>query len=44
VKGGIKTPELANDIVTQAKSDMVGIGRAMLKDSYWTQKAIEKLR
>lgn len=44
MKGGIKTPELANGIATQAKSDMVRIGRAMLKDPHWAQKAIEKLK
>ena len=44
VTGGIKNPEYANKIVKEGKTDLVGVGRAMLKDKKWAQKAIEKIK
>ena len=44
VTGGIKTPEYANKIVKEGKTDLVGVGRAMLKDKKWAKKAVEKLK
>jgi len=44
VTGGIKTPEYANKIVKEDKTDLVGVGRAMLKDKKWAEKAVEKLK
>jgi 2,4-dienoyl-CoA reductase-like NADH-dependent reductase (Old Yellow Enzyme family) len=44
VTGGIKEPELADRIVREGKADLVGIGRAMLEDPDWAQKAIDVLK
>lgn len=44
VTGGIKSPEYANKIVKAGKTDLVGVGRAMLKDKNWAKKAVEKLK
>lgn len=44
VTGGIETPEFANKIIEDGKTDLVGIGRAMLKDKDWAKKAVEKIR
>ncbi|WP_054935811.1 NADH:flavin oxidoreductase [Moorella stamsii (nom. illeg.)] len=39
VTGGIKTPQFANMIIRQGRADLVGIGRALLADPAWAQKA-----
>ena len=44
VTGGIKNPEFADKIVREEKTDLVGIGRAMLKDKKWAEKAVDKLK
>ena len=36
VTGGIKSPATADSIIRQSKADLVGIGRALLKDPNWT--------
>lgn len=43
VTGGIKTPEYANKIVESGDTDLVGVGRAMLKDKLWAEKALEAI-
>ncbi len=43
VTGGIKTPEFANKAVEENDTDLVGVGRALLKDKLWAKKAIESL-
>ncbi len=39
VTGGVKSPATADSIVRQSKADLVGIGRALLKDPNWTAHA-----
>lgn len=43
VTGGIGEPRLANTIVMEGWADLIGIGRAMLNDADWAQKAIVEL-
>lgn len=44
VTGGIKTPQFANFIVENNYADTVGIGRALLKDKNFIEKAKEILK
>lgn len=39
--GVIRTPKFANAIIKEEKADFVAIGRGLLADPYWPQKAIE---
>ncbi|MEA4884970.1 MAG: hypothetical protein VB144_15185 [Clostridia bacterium] len=39
VTGGIKSPDTADSIIAKAKADLVGIGRALLKDPDWAADA-----
>jgi len=39
--GSITTPELAEDILENNKADFVSLGRPLLADPYWPQKARE---
>lgn len=39
VTGGITDPEVADEIVRDGKADLVGVGRALLKDPGWAEKA-----
>ncbi len=39
VTGGIKSPAAADSIIRESKADLVGIGRALLKDPDWAVKA-----
>ncbi len=41
VTGGVRTPEGAERLLEQGKADLVGVGRAVLKDSGWAKAAIE---
>lgn len=41
VTGGIKDVAVANELITTDKTDLVGVGRAILKDSLWAKRAIE---
>ncbi|MDI3281291.1 MAG: NADH:flavin oxidoreductase, partial [Bacillota bacterium] len=43
VTGGITEPELADRIIREGKADLVGIGRALLADPRWPEKAREVL-
>ena len=38
--GGITRPEAAEQLLEEQKADLIGVGRAMLKDSLWAQKAM----
>ncbi|HEY3374802.1 MAG TPA: FAD-dependent oxidoreductase [Candidatus Aquicultor sp.] len=39
--GKIRTPELANDIIQTGKADFVALGRPLLADPDWPNKALE---
>lgn len=39
VTGGVKSPATADSIIRKSKADLVGIGRALLKDPDWAVKA-----
>ncbi|MEM2136868.1 MAG: NADH:flavin oxidoreductase [Candidatus Methanomethylicia archaeon] len=41
--GGIRDPEYANKVIMEGKVDMVAVGRALLEDPKWAEKALEKL-
>jgi len=41
--GGITTAEAAENLLAADKADLIGVGRAILNDSDWAQKAIESL-
>ncbi len=41
--GGITDGLAANDLISSGKADLVGVGRAILKDSAWAKKAIEAI-
>lgn len=41
--GGIKDPVFANQLVAEDKVDLVAVGRALLHDNEWAQKAIQTL-
>ena len=43
VTGGIKTPEYAEEVLASGDADIVGIGRALLKNPAWARQALEKL-
>jgi len=43
VTGGIKDPVHADSIIRSGQADLVGIGRAMLEDPEWAQKAMAAL-
>lgn len=42
--GGITKPEEAEALLTSQKADLIGVGRAVLKDSQWAKRAIETLQ
>lgn len=42
--GGITEPAFANQLVAEGKVDLVAVGRALLHDNEWAQKAIQALR
>lgn len=39
--GRVKTPEFAESILAQGKIDMIAVGRQLIADPYWPQKAAE---
>jgi len=43
VTGGITDPHAADRIIRENKADLVGVGRAILRDSAWPKKAFEEL-
>src|SRR5699024_7437703 len=42
--GGIREGIFAHHVVEDGKADMVGIGRAILEDEKWLEKAVEQLK
>lgn len=42
--GGITEASAAEKLLTEGKADLIGVGRAIYKDSKWAQKAIEGLK
>lgn len=42
--GGITEAQAAEKLLSSGKADLIGVGRAMLKDSLWAKKAIESLK
>jgi len=38
--GGIRDIKVADRLIEAGKADLIGIGRAMYKDSYWAEKAL----
>jgi 2,4-dienoyl-CoA reductase-like NADH-dependent reductase (Old Yellow Enzyme family) len=43
VTGGIKEPAYANQLLESGTADLIGVGRALLQDYRWMEKAKEKL-
>jgi 2,4-dienoyl-CoA reductase-like NADH-dependent reductase (Old Yellow Enzyme family) len=43
VTGGITEVQAAEQLLAEGKADLIGVGRAILQDSHWAQKAIEIL-
>lgn len=43
ISGGIKDPEFANQLILSGKADLVGIGRVLLEDYSWVEKAKDKI-
>ncbi|MTI85844.1 MAG: NADH:flavin oxidoreductase [Firmicutes bacterium] len=41
--GGITDAQAAEHLLAEGKADLIGVGRAILNDSNWAQKAIESL-
>jgi len=41
--GGITEPQAAEQLLAAGKADLIGIGRAVLKNSQWAKQAIEAL-
>lgn len=42
--GGIIDVQVAERLLAEGKADLIGVGRAVLADSQWAQKALESLR
>lgn len=42
--GGIREPEYADMLIREEKVDLVAVGRALLEDSGWAMKAVNKLK
>lgn len=42
--GGITEPEAAEKLLAESKTDLVGVGRAILADSKWAEKAVESFK
>lgn len=42
--GGIVSAEAAEKLLNEGKADLIGVGRAIYKDSNWAEKAIESLK
>ncbi|MCS7364684.1 MAG: NADH:flavin oxidoreductase [archaeon GB-1867-035] len=42
--GGIKDPEFADKVIREGRVDLVAIGREMLRDPKWAEKAVNKLK
>ncbi|MEM2106213.1 MAG: NADH:flavin oxidoreductase [Candidatus Bathyarchaeia archaeon] len=42
--GGIRTARFADEVIMRGVADLVGVGRALLSDPDWAEKAVESLR
>lgn len=42
--GGITEVQAAEKLLADAKADLIGVGRAILSDSYWAKNAVESLK
>lgn len=42
--GGIRVPEYADSLVREGRVDLVAVGRALLEDSEWAVKAVQRLK
>ncbi|HXY61736.1 MAG TPA: NADH:flavin oxidoreductase [Nitrospirota bacterium] len=42
--GGITDVEAAENFLKEKKADLIGVGRAILQDSFWAERAITSLR
>jgi 2,4-dienoyl-CoA reductase-like NADH-dependent reductase (Old Yellow Enzyme family) len=42
--GGITEIEAAERFLSEKKADLIGVGRAILQDSSWSKRAVERLR
>lgn len=42
--GGVTEPQVAEQLLAEGKADLIGVGRAILNDSQWAQRAIDSLR
>ena len=42
--GGISDVHVANQLFTEGKADLIGVGRAILKDSLWAKRAFQTLQ
>lgn len=42
--GGITEAQAAEQLLADGKADLIGIGRAILQDSQWAQRAVDSLR
>jgi len=40
--GGIKTADEAEAILREKKADLIGVGRAIYRDSNWARNAMER--
>jgi len=40
--GGVTEPEQAEELLAAGKADLIGVGRAILKDSDWAQRAVQE--
>jgi len=41
--GGVTEPSQAEQLLADGKADLIGVGRAILKDSGWAQRAVHEL-
>lgn len=44
ITGGVTKVEAANELISKGKADLVGVGRAIYKNSNWAKEAIESLK
>lgn len=42
--GGIIDVQVAEQLLEKGKADLIGVGRAVLKDSKWAKRAVESLQ
>lgn len=42
--GGVKTGDDAEKLLEEQASDLIGVGRSMMRDAEWTQKALDEVQ